>query len=209
MEFESYITREAGNYLWDAFCDPAGLGVNVAALLKGAAAVGLQLTDEEIDSILSHGGKFGEWNEFQNWPAEDEIVRQEIADATDLKDFKAMLTWLTAVVGEEEAAGLVKEWQEEAREIVSRFDRCNFNRAEDSITLPVKEWWGMLEEELKETDDPDDRDAIKAAAALIEDEDPDALAIQYVMDDPADFTVLPYQASTREEKILCRDLALN
>lgn len=146
---------------------------------------------------------------FGEWTSDDEVVKQEIADATDLRDYQKMYAWLAFVVGDTTVADLVKGWQEEARDIVTRFDRRNFNRGEDSVTLPVKVWRDMLKADLKDTTDPDDRDAIKAAAALLEDEDPDALAIQYVMDDPADFKVLPYEASTQAELVLCRDLALN
>ena len=203
MEFEAYVTREIGNFIWDGFTDPAGVGVNVVDILEGAAAVGLNFTSRQIDAVLAHGDDFGEWS------FSDEVVKQAIADATDIRDYRKMLAWLAFVVGDTTAADLVKGWQEEARDIVSRFDRRNFNKDEDSVTLPVKVWRDMLKEDLKETEDPDDRDAIKATAALLDGEDSDALAIQYVMDDPADFKVLPSDANTRDELVLCRDLALN
>ncbi|MCD5439819.1 hypothetical protein [Lactobacillus delbrueckii] len=46
-KFNSYVTKEIGNFIWDGFCDPAGVGVDAAAILDGAALVGVDLTDEQ------------------------------------------------------------------------------------------------------------------------------------------------------------------
>lgn len=92
--------------------------------------------------------------------------------------------------------------KEEAQEIVDRFDRLN-----DCHTMTVGEWLAYYQE-AAETTDPEERDAVTAAAALLDGEDPEALAVCYVATDPVDFTVLPYGATTAAEKQLCRDLNL-
>ena len=114
-----------------------------------------------------------------------------------------MLAWLTFIVGDTTAGGLVKEWEEEGQEILDRFDRVN-----DCHTQTVKEWEETFAEELQETEDQDERAAIKAAAALLDGESPEALAVCYVATDPVDFTILPGGATTKAEQRLCRNLNL-
>ena len=75
--------------------------------------------------------------------------------------------------------------------------------------MKIKEWKSVFSEELKETSDPDEQDAIKAAAALLDGSEDNDLAINYVASDPIDFVVLPYGATTRAEQKLCQDLAIN
>lgn len=185
-KFESYVTREIGDFIWDGFCDPAGVGVNIPDILDGAALVGVDLTEAQKEGVLNHGNTFGEWT------SDDEEVRNAIAAATDMQDYEKMFDWLAFAVGDTTAVDLVKEWEEEAQEILDRFDRQN-----NAHTMTVGEWEETFAEELRETNDPEERDAVTAAAALLDGEDPEALAVCYVATDPVDFTILPYGASTQ------------
>jgi hypothetical protein len=117
-----------------------------------------------------------------------------------------MFAWLAFIVGDTTADELVRNWELEAQEILDRFDREN-----DCHTMKIKEWRSAFSEELKETSDPDEQDAIKAAADLFDDDDLEEndFAINYVACDPIDFVVLPYGATTRAEQKLCMDLAIN
>lgn len=195
--YKNYVTKEIGSFIWGGFCDPAGVGVNIFNLLDGAAVAGLNLTEAQKNGVLVHGGDFGEWT------SNDEEIRDLIAAATDCEDYGKMFAWLSFVVGDTTAAGLVKEWEEEAQSILDRFDRQN-----DAHTMTAGEWLACYQEEAARATDPEERDAIKAAAALLDGEDPEALAVCYVASDPVDFIVLPYGASTQAEKTLCRDLSL-
>lgn len=108
-KFKSYVTREIGDFLWDGFTDPAGVGVNVFDILDGAALVGVDLTDEQKNSVLAHV------SEIDGWTSADEEVRDLIAAATDCVDYEKMFDWLSFVVGDTTAGDLVKEWEEEAQ----------------------------------------------------------------------------------------------
>lgn len=156
VKFEAYVTREIGEFIWDGFTDPAGVGVNIFDILNGAALVGVNLTKEQKDGILSHVNNFGEWS------SDDEEVRDAIATATDSVDYEKMFDWLVFIVDDSTASALVKEWELEAQEILDRFDREN-----DSHTMTVKEWKRAFSDELEETADPDEQDSIKAAADLL------------------------------------------
>lgn len=114
VKFESYVTREIGEFIWDGFCDPAGVGVNMFDILDGAALVGVDLTDEQKNSVLNHSNDYGEWT------SNDEEIRDQIAAATDCEDYEKMFDWLAFVVGDTTAAALVKEWKEEAQTILDR-----------------------------------------------------------------------------------------
>lgn len=196
-KFKNYVTKEIGDFLWDGFTDPASVGVNLFNLLDGAALVGVDLTDEQKNSVLAHV------NEIDGWTSTDEEVRDLIAAATDMQDYEKMFDWLSFVVGDTTAAGLVKGWAVEAQAMLDHFDRVN-----GAHTLTVGEWLAYYQEEAAETTDPEERDAIRAAASLLDGEDPEALAINYVATDPVDFTILPYGATTKAEQRLCKDLAL-
>jgi hypothetical protein len=201
VKFKDYVTREIGNFIWDGFTDPAGVGVNMFNILDGASLVGVNLTDAQKDSVLNHSNAFGEWS------SNDEEIRDAIANATDTQNYKKMYAWLEIVVGDNTAAGLVKEWEEEAQEILDRFDRVN-----DCHTMTVKEWKNMFDEELQETEDLDERETIKTALAIfdnLDEEDDENLAVNYVASEPIDFTILPWGATTKAEKRLCQNLALN
>ena len=76
---------EIGEFLWDGFTDPAGVGVNIFDILDGASLVGLELTSEQRDSVLNHSNNFGEWS------SNDEDVRDAIAAATDCVDYEKMV----------------------------------------------------------------------------------------------------------------------
>jgi Xaa-Pro aminopeptidase len=196
--YSAYVIREMSDFIWDGFCDPAAVGVNIFDILDGASLVGVKLTPAQRDSVISHSNDFGEWT------SDDEEVRDAIAAATDCVDYEKMYAWLSFIVGDTTAAGLVKNWEEEAQTILDRFDRVN-----EAHTMTVKSWKDTFSEELKETKDEDERDAIKAAASLLDGLEDSALAICYVATDPVDFVVLPYGATTQAEQKLCRELALN
>lgn len=198
VEFKAYVTREIGDFIWDGVTDPAGVGVNMFDILDGAALVGVDLTDSQKEGVLNHVNDFGEWT------STDEEVRDAIAAATDCEDYKKMFAWLSFVVGDTTAADLVKNWEDEAQEILDRFDREN-----DCHTMTVKEWKSVFSDELKETTDPDGQDSIKAAAALLDGLEDNDLAINYVASDPIDFIILPYDVTTKSEQKLCQDLAIN
>lgn len=196
-KFEAYVTREIGEFIWNGFCDPTGVGVRLADILEGATLVGVNLTDAQKTSVLAHIDDPDEWTD------DDESTRDAIADATDIMSYEPMHDWLAFIVGDTTAADLAKAWEDEAQSIVDHFDRVNYCH-----TMTAGEWKNAFKEELKEATDDDERDAIKAAADLLDNEDNSALAICYEATDPIDFTILPYEASTQAEKRLCRELAL-
>ena len=107
---EEHMATEIGEFIWDGFCDPAAVGVNLLDVLDGADLVGVHLTDEQKDSVLNHVNIFGEWT------SDDETVRDLIAAATDCVDFEKMYAWLAFVVGDTTADDLVKEWELETEE---------------------------------------------------------------------------------------------
>lgn len=112
--FETYITSKIGEFIWDGFTDPAGVGVRLVDILDGARLVGVDLTDAQKDSVLAHIDEPDKWDE------SDENVRDLIADATDNANYNQMFAWLAFVVGNQTAAGLVREWEEEARAALDR-----------------------------------------------------------------------------------------
>lgn len=85
------------------------------------------------------------------------------------------------------------------------FDWLAFVVGDTTAAALVKEW----KEEAARATDPEERDAIEAALAVLDGESPEALAVCYVATDPVDFTVLPGGATTQAERKLCRELALN
>ena len=91
MEFESYVTREIGEFIWDGFCDPVAVGVNIFKIFDGASLVGVDLTDTQKNSVLSHASNFGEWT------SNDEGIRNAIAFATDCVDNEKMFAWLAFI----------------------------------------------------------------------------------------------------------------
>ena len=109
MKIENYVVKEISEFVWDGFCDPAGVGVNIFNILDGASLVGVQLTEAQKNSVLSHVNDFGEWT------SDDEEVRDLIAAATDCKDYEKMFSWLAFVVGDITADELVKNWKLEAQ----------------------------------------------------------------------------------------------
>lgn len=198
VKFESYKIQEMSNFIWDGFCDPASVGVKLEDILDGAAVAGVMLTPAQKNSVINHSENIDEWND------NDEEIRDAIAFATDHATYEQLLDWLTDIVGDATAVALVKNWQDEAQEILDRFDREN-----DCHTMTVKEWKSVFRDELEETDDPDERDSIKATASLLDDLEDNDLAVNYVASDPIDFVILPYGATTRAEQKLCQDLAIN
>ena len=109
-KLEEHMATEIGEFIWDGFCDPAGVGVNIFNILDGAYLVGVHLTDEQKNSVLNHANAFDEWN------TDDEEIRDLIAAATDCKDYEKMFSWLAFIVGDTTADDLAKEWELEAEE---------------------------------------------------------------------------------------------
>lgn len=107
LEEKERVVNEIGEFIWDGFCDPAAVGVNMFDILDGATIVGCNLTDEQKDSVLNHVNIFGEWT------CDDETVRDAIAAATDCKDYEKMFSWLAFIVGDTTAEQLVNEWKKQ------------------------------------------------------------------------------------------------
>lgn len=105
MEEKQQLVDEIGEFIWDGFTDPAGVGVNLFDVLEGASLVGVKLTDEQKNGVLNHVNDFGEWTSY------DEEVRDLIAKATDCKDFEKMFSWLAFIVGGTTAEHLVNDWK--------------------------------------------------------------------------------------------------
>ncbi|MCD5607074.1 hypothetical protein LOB47_10185 [Lactobacillus delbrueckii subsp. lactis] len=118
--YKNYVTKEIGDFIWEGFCDPVAVGVNIFDILDGARLAGVDLTDEQKSGVLAHV------NEIYGWTSKDEEVRDLIADATDNATYERLLSWLTFIVGDTTATGLVKNWEEEAQEILDRFDRAGY-----------------------------------------------------------------------------------
>lgn len=196
--FESYVCREIGNFIWDGFTNPAAVGVRLQDILDGAALVGVDLTDKQKNSVLAHIDEPDKWND------DDEDTRDTIADATDSKDYAKMHAWLVFIVGDTTAENFEVVCESDAKNILEKFDREN-----DCHTMTVAAWKDTFADELKETNDPDERDAIEATAALLDNVDNNDLAINYVAADPMDFVILPYGATTREEQRLVRALGFS
>lgn len=104
---ENYIVENIGDFLWESFCNPDSVGVRLEDVLDGAALAGLQLTDEQKESVLAHA------KGPDDWTSDDENVRDLIADATDCENYEKMFAWLAFVVGDIAAAQLVEDWKEE------------------------------------------------------------------------------------------------
>ena len=105
VKFEGYVTREIGEFIWDGFTDAEGVGVSLEDILTGAHFVGVELTDDQIDSVIDHYTKPDKWGD------EDEKIRDLIAAATDCEDYESMFAWLAFIVGDTTAEDLVKEWK--------------------------------------------------------------------------------------------------
>lgn len=104
--YEKNVIREIGEFLWDGFTDPDGLGVDAADILDGAALAGLHLTEAQKESVITH------MEDVDSWSDQDEAVRDLIADATDDATYEQLFAWLAFVVGDTTAEIMVKEWEE-------------------------------------------------------------------------------------------------
>lgn len=91
-------------FLWDAFTDSDAVGVSLDDLLTWP---GLRLAEGQISSVEAHYYKPEEWSE------EDEQARDKVAKATDSEDFEALYSWLAWAVGDQTAADLVEDWENE------------------------------------------------------------------------------------------------
>lgn len=107
MNFDSNVTREIGNFIWNGFTDPDGVGVDLADVLDGAALAGVVLTDVQKESVIRH------MDDVDSWTPEDEAVRDLIADATDSANYEQLLAWLAFVVGDDAADAMIREWEDE------------------------------------------------------------------------------------------------
>lgn len=107
MNFDSNVKRKIGDFIWNGFTDPDGVGVDAADVLDGAALVGVDLRDEQKESVLNH------MDNVDLWTFEDEEVRDLIADATDNATYEQLFAWLAFVVGDDAAEVMIKEWEEE------------------------------------------------------------------------------------------------
>lgn len=113
METEKiFLAREIGKFIWDAFCDPDGLGVSLRDVLDGASIVGVHLTENQKKIFFAHM----EDVDALTYPAEFEEVRDQIAAATDYEDYEKMYSWLAYVVGDIMAEVMVMEWKGEFTE---------------------------------------------------------------------------------------------
>lgn len=101
-----YLKGAMSKFIWDAFCDPDGVGVNIADVLDGAALAGVVLTDDQKEGVIRHMG------DVDSWTAGDEAVRDKIADATDNATYEQLFDWLAFVVGDDAAKMMEKEWRE-------------------------------------------------------------------------------------------------
>lgn len=112
MEIEKkFLAREIGSFLWSAFCDPAGVGVDLADILDGAALAGVYLTEAQKESVTRHMDDVAE-----TYTADEEAVRDQIAAATDCEDYEKMFSWLEFVVGDVLAPVMISEWRGEFSE---------------------------------------------------------------------------------------------
>lgn len=103
---EDYVSSAMGKFLWDGFTDPDGVGVDLAAILDGAALAGVVLTSAQKESVTLHMG------DVDAWTSADEAVRDLIADATDQATGAQLYAWLAFVVGDDAADAMIKEWEE-------------------------------------------------------------------------------------------------
>lgn len=95
---------EAQGFLWDAFTDAGGVGVKLDDLLTWP---GLGLAKKQVKSVEAH------YDQPEKWTKEDEEVRDLVADATDCEDFETLYSWLSWTVGDQTAAKMVEEWEED------------------------------------------------------------------------------------------------
>lgn len=106
MNSLDYTKSAMGKFIWDGFTDPDGVGVDAADILDGAALAGVDLTDEQKNSVIRH------MDDVDSWSDQDEAIRDMIADATDDATYEQLFSWLEFVVGDYTADELVKEWKE-------------------------------------------------------------------------------------------------
>lgn len=101
---QEYVTSKIQNFLWEAFCNADGLGVNIDTLLTWP---GLKLTTGQIESVTAHYYGYGEWS------TDDIAVSETVGDMSGLADLDKLLDWLVWSVGDKTAAELVENWSTE------------------------------------------------------------------------------------------------
>ena len=103
MSFSKKQIKGMQNFIWDGFTDSVSVGVDLEDVLTGARFCGVNLTNEQVQSVIAHNVAPDEWNK------EDEKVRDLIAVASDCEDGEKLFKWLEWIVGDE-AYSLVEEF---------------------------------------------------------------------------------------------------
>lgn len=95
MAYSNEQIEEMQDFIWKCYIDPVYFGVTLEDVLTGAKFVGVELTEEQIQSVIKHKSAPDEWTDA------DEEVRDRIADATDCEDGDKLFKWLEWLVGDE------------------------------------------------------------------------------------------------------------
>lgn len=98
---QEYVLEKMQTFLWNAYCDADGVGVNLDTLLTWP---GLGLAGYQVESVTAHYYGAGEWTK------NDEMVSDIVADATDGEDYYKLYDWLEWSVGDKTAAELAENW---------------------------------------------------------------------------------------------------
>lgn len=93
MEFNKQQIEYMQDFIWNGFTNAESVGVNLEDVLTGARFVGVNLTDEQIKSVIDHYTEQDEWNN------EDEKVRDLISEATDCEDGDKLFKWFEWIDG--------------------------------------------------------------------------------------------------------------
>lgn len=101
---KEFVLEKMQTFLWNAFCDADGVGVNLDTFLSWT---GLHLTSQEIESVTMHYYGEGEWSK------NDEKISGIVADTTECEDFDWLYDWLVWSVGDKTAAELMENWANE------------------------------------------------------------------------------------------------
>lgn len=103
MNFSKKQIKGMQDFIWDSFTDSVSVGVDLEDVLTGARFCGVNLTDEQVQSVIDHSVAPDEWT------SEDEKVRDLIAVASDCEDGDSLFKWIEWIVGDN-AYSLVKEF---------------------------------------------------------------------------------------------------
>lgn len=103
MTFSKKQIEGMQDFIWDSFTDSVSSGVVLEDVLTGAQFVGINFTEEQIQSVIDHEEDPDEWTDA------DEEVRDLIAEATDCEDGNKLFKWLEWIVGDD-AFELIEEF---------------------------------------------------------------------------------------------------